>query len=215
MTTSSTAPRIASVIARKSSISYEGTPSGVRAWTWIIEQPSSTARFASAAYSSGVYGMAGHWSRPATAPEIEQVTMQGSSKRLIGAAASRRAPPGRRRRSARSHRHHTMLLPRPRDPLRLRHLERPDHRGARLARVDHVVDQRVPGGDVGVDGPADALDHLGARGVRVLGRLDLLAEDDVDRALGAHHGDLGRGPGHDQVGLVRLAAHHVVARPVG
>ena len=31
-----------------------GTPSGVRAWMWIIEQPSSTARFASAAYSSGV-----------------------------------------------------------------------------------------------------------------------------------------------------------------
>ena len=44
---------------------------------WIIEQPSSTARFASAAYSSGVYGMAGHWSRFATAPEIEQVTMRG------------------------------------------------------------------------------------------------------------------------------------------
>jgi hypothetical protein len=51
----------------------------VRAWMWIIEQPSSTARLASAAYSSGVYGMAGHWSRFATAPEIEQVTMQGSS----------------------------------------------------------------------------------------------------------------------------------------
>ena len=54
---------------------------------WIIEQPSSTARFASAAYSSGVYGIAGHCSRLATAPEIEQVMMQGSSKRLIGAAA--------------------------------------------------------------------------------------------------------------------------------
>ena len=46
---------------------------------WIIEQPSSTARFASAAYSSGVYGIAGHWSRFATAPEIEQVTMHGLS----------------------------------------------------------------------------------------------------------------------------------------
>jgi hypothetical protein len=54
---------------------------------WIIEQPSSTARLASAAYSSGVYGIAGHCSRLATAPEIEQVMMQGSSKRLIGAAA--------------------------------------------------------------------------------------------------------------------------------
>jgi hypothetical protein len=46
---------------------------------WIIEQPSSTARFASAAYSSGVYGIAGHCSRLATAPEIEQVMMQGLS----------------------------------------------------------------------------------------------------------------------------------------
>jgi hypothetical protein len=27
--------------------------------------------------------MAGHWSRLATAPEIEQVMMQGSSKRLM------------------------------------------------------------------------------------------------------------------------------------
>ena len=32
----------------------DGTPSGVRAWMWIIEHPSPTARFASAAYSSGV-----------------------------------------------------------------------------------------------------------------------------------------------------------------
>jgi hypothetical protein len=53
---------------------------------WIIEQPSSTARFASAAYSSGVYGIAGHWSRFATAPEIEQVTMQGRSVTVVEAA---------------------------------------------------------------------------------------------------------------------------------
>ena len=44
---------------------------------WIIEPPSSTIRRASAAYSSGVYGIAGHWSRLATAPEIEQVRMTG------------------------------------------------------------------------------------------------------------------------------------------
>src|SRR4051794_33155355 len=80
MTTSSTAPRIASVIARKSSISYEGTPSGVRAWMWIIDAPSSTARLASAAYSSGVYGIAAHWSRFATAPLIELVITTGSLK---------------------------------------------------------------------------------------------------------------------------------------
>ncbi len=54
MITSSTSALIASVIAWKSSISYDGVPSGVRAWMWICEAPSSTARRASAAYSSGV-----------------------------------------------------------------------------------------------------------------------------------------------------------------
>ena len=83
MITSPTSARIASVIARKSSISYEGAPSGVRAWMWIIDAPSSTIRRASAAYSSGVYGIAGHWSRLAIAPEIEQVMTTGSSKWLI------------------------------------------------------------------------------------------------------------------------------------
>ena len=41
--------------------------------------PSSTARRASAAYSAGVYGIAGHWSRFATAPEMAQVSRTGSS----------------------------------------------------------------------------------------------------------------------------------------
>ena len=40
--------------------------------------PSSTIRRASAAYSSGVYGIAGHWSRLAIAPEIAQVMTTGS-----------------------------------------------------------------------------------------------------------------------------------------
>ena len=47
---------------------------------WIIAPPSSTIRRASAAYSSGVYGIAGHCSRLASAPEIEQVMMTGSSR---------------------------------------------------------------------------------------------------------------------------------------
>ncbi|MEJ7717492.1 MAG: hypothetical protein WKF31_05785 [Thermoleophilaceae bacterium] len=54
MTTSPASARIASVMARKSSTSYDGVPSGVRAWMWIIEAPSSTARRASPPYSSGV-----------------------------------------------------------------------------------------------------------------------------------------------------------------
>src|SRR3954464_1962532 len=47
---------------------------------WIIDAPSSTTRFASAAYSSGVYGIAGHWSRLATAPLMLLVITTGSLK---------------------------------------------------------------------------------------------------------------------------------------
>src|SRR3954463_6298158 len=50
---------------------------------WICEAPSSTARRASAAYSSGVYGIAGHWSRLAITPLIEQLMITGSPKLLI------------------------------------------------------------------------------------------------------------------------------------
>src|SRR3954451_20904111 len=76
---SPTSPRMASVIARKSDTSNDGVPSGVRAWMWIITAPSSAARRASAAYSAGVYGIAGHCSREASAPETAQVRMTGSS----------------------------------------------------------------------------------------------------------------------------------------
>src|SRR3954468_19359928 len=79
ITSSPHSPRIASEIALKSSTSYDGVPSGLRAWMWIITPPSSTIRRASAAYSSGVYGIAGHWSRLASAPEMAQVRMTGSS----------------------------------------------------------------------------------------------------------------------------------------
>src|SRR5207247_3231205 len=52
---------------------------------WIITPPSSTIRRASAAYSAGVYGIAGHWLRSASDPEIEHVMMTGSST-LMGAS---------------------------------------------------------------------------------------------------------------------------------
>src|SRR5437763_738343 len=185
---------------------------------WIIEPPSSTTRRASAAYSSGVYGIAGHWSRLATVPEIELVRITGSSKRLM------RAPPPRRRRATRgsgrraSRRasspdpnwppaRRTHGAPRPSEARALGHLERTDHDRPRLARVDHVVDHVVPRSDVGVDDLAEVLDQLGPLRVRVLGRLDLLAQDDVHGALCAHHRYLGRGPGDDQIRLVGLAAH--------
>src|SRR3954469_25634432 len=180
MITSSTSARIAAVIARKSSISWLGTPSGVRAWMWICEPPSSTMRRASAAYSSGVYGIAGHWSRLAIAPLIEQLMTTGSSKRLMRAPPrARKTPhPGRGRGRPpsvpvvrgppRSYRHHPVLLPGPLDALARRHPQAADDGGAGLARVDDVVDQVVVGSDVGVD-------HLPALGEhRLPGRLGVV-----------------------------------------
>src|SRR3954464_2912998 len=82
ITSSPHSPRMASAIARKSSTSYDGVPSGLRAWMWMCTPPSSTIRRASAAYSSGVYGIAGHWSRFASEPEIEQVMTTGSSSAM-------------------------------------------------------------------------------------------------------------------------------------
>src|SRR3954469_9637163 len=162
MITSSTSAWIASVIARKSSISKLGTPSGVRAWMWICTPPSSTIRRASAAYSSGVYGIAGHWSRLAIAPEIEQLMITGSEKRLTRAPPRARetehrgrqdrqlAPFGRyaseKRHSGRSrasYRHDPMFLVRPLDTLVLRHSQAADDRRAGLARVDDVIDDVV------------------------------------------------------------------------
>src|ERR1039458_2804656 len=97
---------------------------------WIITPPSSTIRRASAAYSAGVYGIAGHCSRLAIAPEIEQVMRTGSSRLM-------RAPRV-------SYRHDPVTLPRPLDALALGHLERSTDRRARLAGIDHVVDHVVP-----------------------------------------------------------------------
>src|SRR5213076_2920748 len=100
---------------------------------WMWTPPSSTIRRASAAYSCGVYGIAGHWSRFAIAPEIAQQMMAGSS-RLIGL----------------SHRDDAVAPPGALDPLARRHLETAADRRPRLARVDHVVDHVAAGGDVDV-----------------------------------------------------------------
>src|SRR6202042_980098 len=44
---------------------------------------------------------------------------------------------------------------------------------------------------------------------------DVFAVDDVDRALGTHHRDLGRRPGVVEVGEHVLGRHHVVGAAVG
>src|ERR1700722_11308307 len=171
---------------------------------WIIEAPSSTARLASAPYSSGVYGIAGHCSRLAITPEIEQVMTTGSS-RLTGSLHD----------SMWSYGDDPRLLPRPLDLLALRHLQPAADRGARLAWVDHVVDEVVAGGDVHVEHLFEVLDQLGLLCRRVLCRVYRLTEGDLNDPLGSHHADLGARPRNDQVGLVRAPAHHVVAGAVG
>src|ERR1700744_5264353 len=170
---------------------------------WMWTPPSSTIRRASAAYSAGVYGIAGHWSRLASAPEIAQAMITGSSTLIFGCSR------------VRSYRHDPGALERTLHALAGRQLERAADRRARLPRIDHDVDHVVAGRDVDVDDLAEVLDQLGALGGRIVGPLDLLAEDDLDRALGAHHADLGARPGDDQIGLVRAPAHHVVAGAVG
>src|SRR3954453_21339681 len=146
MTSSETSARMASVMARKSSTAWLGMPSGRRAWMWIITPPASAIRRASAAYSAGVYGMAGHCSRPASAPGTAQVTMTGSS-RLIARPGRpwRRAAGGPRPVAPQrpSDGRHTMAPPGALYFLGFRQLERADDRRPRLARVDHVVDHAV------------------------------------------------------------------------
>src|SRR4051794_36766403 len=98
---SPTSARIASVMARKSSTAWLGVPSGRRAWMWIITPPSSTIRRASAAYSAGVYGIAGHRSRPASAPEMAHVMMTGSSRSTPAATYRANVTTGSHRGSSR------------------------------------------------------------------------------------------------------------------
>src|SRR3954451_13480607 len=110
---------------------------------------------------------------------------------------------------------HGVALPGPLDLLAGGHLERAADDLARLARIDHVVDHRVAGGDRDVDDLAVGLDELGLLGRGVVGLLDLPAHHDLDRALRPHDADLGARPGDDQVGLVGAPVHHVVARAIG
>ena len=170
---------------------------------WMWTPPSSTIRRASAAYSAGVYGIAGHW----LAVGDHARDRAGDDRGVVDAhpLAPDRSIPARRRCAA----------CRSLDALAGRHLQAPADRLAGLTRIDHVVDHVVAGRTVDVDQLAVVGDQLGPPGLGVLGLGDLLAEDDLDRALGAHDADLRRRPGDDQVGLVGAAAHHVVAGAVG
>ena len=88
-------------------------------------------------------------------------------------------------------------------------------RGRVSRRQDHVVDVAAGCRDVRVVEPRLVLgDEPPPLGDRVVGRRDLVLEDDVDRALGAHHRDLRRRPGEVHVAPDVLGAHDVVGAAV-
>ena len=74
-----------------------------------------------------------------------------------------------------------MLALRAQLALRERGLERCDEYGTRAARLDHVVDVPALCRRVGVREPLlVVVDELRSAGCRVVGVLELVAEDDVD-----------------------------------
>jgi hypothetical protein len=77
-------------------------------------------------------------------------------------------------------------------------------------RWDHVVDKAAARRDEGI-GEFLAV-FLGAR--LDCGRIaEIAPKDDLDRALGTHDRDLGRGPGKIDIAAQVLRAHHVIAPP--
>ena len=99
--------------------------------------------------------------------------------------------------------------------LRQRGLERVDEHGPRPARLDHLVDVAALRRAVGIRKPFPVvLDQLLAARLRIVRVLELLAEDDVHRAVRAHHRDLCRRPREVEVRTDVLGAHDVVRAAV-
>src|SRR5712664_3430142 len=174
-----------------------------------IAAPASPARWASSPISFGVYGMAGHCSRCArtqlSAAEMTVLLLRGPRELTAQPQSSWGS----------SYRDVAVLAPGPVDLLAARLLDSAHDHVASLGWIDHVVDHRPPGGDVRADLLLDRFDHPCPCLLGVVGSLDLLVEDDVDRTFRPHHRDLGERPGHDHIGLIALAGHHVVPGAVG
>src|SRR5436309_5586744 len=89
--------------------------------------------------------------------------------------------------------------------------ERDNQFGARLARSDDLVEKPSRGRDVRICEFFAKFRYLcGSHARRVVGFLDFVLVQDVDRALRAHHGELGRGPGVIEIGANVLARHDAV-----
>ena len=109
-----------------------------------------------------------------------------------------------------------MFLGRVRIALVLQHLQSSNQLGACETRLDYFVNVAARGGDVGVGELLGIFgDQFFAALLRVGGFVDLVLEEDVDRAFRAHHGDFGGGPGVVEVAAHVLAVHHVVRAAVG
>src|SRR5260370_14898052 len=174
-----------------------------------IAAPASAARWASSPISLGVYGIAGHCSRVARTPvsaALMTVLLLRGPRELTAQPQSSWGS---------SYRDVAVLAPGPVDLLAARLLDSLHDHAASLGRIDLVVDHRPAGRNVRADLLLDRFDHPRPRLLAVVRGFDLLVEDDVDRALRPHHRDLGERPGHDHIGLIALAGHHVVPGAVG
>src|SRR3990172_12568897 len=113
--------------------------------------------------------------------------------RITLTAISPRLATSTRRKSGRSGRDVAMLLGRVPVALVLQHLEGAEEARAGVLGLDDLVDVAELGGLVGVgEGVAVVGDQPVALGHRVPRLLDLVPEDDVDGAVGAPGGGLGR-----------------------
>src|ERR1051325_1813556 len=132
-----------------------------------------------------------------------------STRRKSGAAE----PPGAG--GGESERDVAMLPGRVLLALVLQHLERADDLRSRLFRLDDLVDVAELGGLERIGERAPVLrDQPAPLAVGILRPLELVPEDDVDRALRAHDGDLRGREGEVDVAPEMLRRHDVVGAAV-
>ena len=108
-----------------------------------------------------------------------------------------------------------MLLRRVVLALGQRQLQSANQCGARISRLNHIINQPARGSHVGiVELLFVLLSQFLPLGFLVFGFLHLFAEQDVDGPFRAHDGNFGIGPGVKQIAAQALAAHHAVGTAV-
>src|SRR5882762_5176752 len=97
----------------------------------------------------------------------------------------------------------------------LEHAQRADDFRARLARLDHIIDESALGGGEGVrEAVAKFRDFFTAQSISVPGGGQLSPVNDVHRSLRPHHRDLRRWPGEVNVGADVLRPHDAISSSV-